>query len=115
MNPSEQIRRELEKCGETVCLGWEDGRRGAQYRALIEPLRYKNKMYLEGTQTPIGLNARGYYLYIGPADQEVEAGDGIFLIRGSRRYEIDRAECVVYRGQTVYRWAVLRNYTEAET
>lgn len=114
MGPSQQVKHELEQCGEMVCLGWEDGRRSPEYRALIQPLRYKNKMYLEGTQTPIGLNERGYYMYIGPADQEISARGGAFLLRGEERYQIDRAERVTFRGETVYYWAILRNYTEAE-
>lgn len=113
MRPAQQIKRQLERCGGDVYLLGDGGRKDGPFRALIQPLRYKNKMYLEGTHTPIGLNARGYYMYIGPADREISPGNGEWLESGGVRYEIDRAESVSFRGEAVYRWAILRNITEA--
>lgn len=114
MRPSQQIRQELERCGSLVFRCREDGWESTGYRALIQPLRYKNKMYLEGTHTPIGLNERGYYMYIGPAEQPVGASAGEWVRCGAARYEIDRVEHVDYAGEAVYYWAILRNETEAE-
>lgn len=114
MRPAEQIRRQLEHCGGAVYLERDGGTRSGPFRALIQPLRYKNKMYLEGTQTPIGLNARGYYMYIGPAEQELRVSADEWLESGGVRYEVDRVESVSFRGEPVYRWAILRNRTEAE-
>lgn len=114
MKPSQQIQMQLRRCGGDVYLVGDDGRKTGPFRALIQPLRYKNKMYLEGTQTPVGLNNRGYYMYIGPADRAISASDSLYLESGGVRYQIDRAEAVCFRGETVYRWAVLRNVTEAE-
>lgn len=114
MEPSRQIEKQLERCGAYMYLVKPDGRRVGPFRALIEPLRYKNKMYLEGTHTPIGFNERGYYMYIGPASRGFEAREDQYLESGGIRYQIDRAEDVFFRGQVAYRWAILRNMTEAE-
>ncbi len=114
MEPSRQILRQLERCGGETYLVRSDGTRMGPFRALIQPLRYKNKMYLEGTQTPVGLNARGYYMYIGPADRELQASPDEWIESGGTRYEVSRAETVTFRGAPAYRWAILRNMTEAE-
>lgn len=84
-----------------------------KFKALIQPLRYKNKMYLDGIYTEIGFNSQGHYLYIGPpeidltatADDEILSADGI-------SYQIDRAE-KVYRGDKVfYIWAIIRTIVQ---
>lgn len=82
-------------------------------KALIQPLRYKNKMYLDGVYTEIGFNSQGHYLYIGPADVDLTAvADGDFLSAGSMNYQIDRAE-KVYAGEKVfYIWAIIRTIVE---
>ena len=115
MKPAQNIKKELERCGGMVYRCRENGTRSGGFRALIQPLRYKNKMYLEGTHTPIGLNERGYYMYIGPAEQEIRAENGTFLLCGGIRYEVDRAERVDYAGEAVYYWAILRNETEGSS
>ncbi|MDR1464916.1 MAG: hypothetical protein LBJ11_06425, partial [Oscillospiraceae bacterium] len=48
-----------------------DGWRSAGYGAFLQPLRYKNKMYLGGVNTRIGFNREGYYLYLGPAGHDL--------------------------------------------
>ena len=40
------------------------------FNALVQPLRYKNKMYVAGTNTEIGLAEENYYLYIGPGNKD---------------------------------------------
>ena len=61
----EKLQALIERYGRSVSLSMEDGWHSPQFRALIQPLRYKNKMYLEGVHTPIGIHDPGYYLYIG--------------------------------------------------
>ena len=80
----------------------------------MQPLRYKNKMYLEGTYTPIGRDNTGLYLYIGPASHNVTRlpetaritdGDG-------RKYVIQRAEEVKLSDKPFYYWAVVKEVSE---
>lgn len=85
------------------------------FKAFIQPLRYKNKMYLDGIYTQIGFNSQGHYLYIGPSDPDLTlAEDTAFLTSGGTKYQIDRAERV-YSGESVfYTWAIIRTIVEVE-
>ena len=81
--------------------------------AFIQPLRYKNKMYLDGVNTQIGFNNQGHYLYIGPPDHDLtEIDSGVYLACNGTKYKIDRAE-VVYKGsEKYYVWAIIREIVE---
>lgn len=105
----------INRWGREVCLNFSQTKKSKPFKAFLQPLRYKNKMYLQGNFTDIGLSAQGYYLYIGPPEFDLkEAEDDGFLSAGGEKYQIDRAE-KIYRGSDVwYVWAVLRSY-EGET
>lgn len=99
----------IKKYGREISVHTPDGWDSKSYAALIQPLRYKNKMYLEGTHTPIGTNRDGYYLYIGPPENNITLLPPDAYIRcGDTCYKIDRAEKVFIGEKVVYIWAVLR-------
>lgn len=89
-------------CGELVQEG----------KCFIQALRYKNKMYTEGTPTDIGINDSGYYLLIGPPGLEIEKiSDRGYITDSDKKYHIDRWE-KIYLGEDVfYIWAVLKEHT----
>lgn len=105
----------FEKYGRSASLCTADGASTAEMNAFINPLRYKNKMYLYGVNTDIGYNSQGHYLYIGPPTPDITLeADGQYILCNSKKYRIDRAE-KVYRGNTVfYIWAVIREMVEIE-
>lgn len=78
-------------------------------KCLIQPLRYKNKMYLEGIPTDIGINEAGCYLLLAPPEFDVEsAGRTGYVSDGKNSYHIDRSE-KIYIGKDVYFiWAIVR-------
>ncbi len=84
-------------------------------KALIQPLRYKNKMYLDGIYTEIGFNSQGHYLYIGPPEPDLTlASENGYLVADSISYQIDRAERV-YNGEEIfYIWAIIRTIVEVK-
>ena len=84
-------------------------------KALIQPLRYKNKMYLDGIYTEIGFNSQGHYLYIGPPSPDLTlASDKGYLVADGVSYRIDRAERV-YNGESIfYIWAIIRTIVEVD-
>ncbi len=85
------------------------------YKAFIQPLRYKNKMYLDGVYTQIGFNSQGHYLYIGPPDPDLTtAEDSAFLNSDGTKYRIDRAERVYNGDKVFYIWAIIRTIVEVE-
>lgn len=83
------------------------------YKALIQPLRYKNKMYLDGIYTEIGFNSQGHYLYIGPPDPDLTlVSDSAFISSDGTSYQIDRAERVYMGDHVFYIWAIIRTIVE---
>ena len=92
-----------------------DNGKEQKFKALIQPLRYKNKMYLDGIYTEIGFNSQGHYLYIGPPDPDLTAASkNGYLVADGTSYRVDRAE-KVYNGKNVfYIWAIIRTVVEVD-
>ena len=86
------------------------------FKAFIQPLRYKNKLYLRGKYTEIGKNREDYYLYIGPPDIDISGVDGVFTILyiGEESYLVYRAEKHNVGGKDIYVWAIIRPVTLGE-
>ena len=98
--------------GRKVNLCTENGIKQS-FRAMIQPLRYKNKMYLDGIYTEIGFNSQGHYLYIGPPEVDLTAvADGEYLSADTIKYQIDRAEKVYAGDKVFYIWAIIRTIVE---
>lgn len=106
----------LEKYGCEVCLSTDGENFDAPYRAFVQPLRYKNKMYLEGTRTPIGYADQSYYLYVGPGNQDITAlpPEGVVKM-GDEQFYVSHSEPVRIADQTLYMWAILRGLIKEET
>ena len=98
--------------GRKVNLCTENGIKQS-FRAMIQPLRYKNKMYLDGIYTEIGFNSQGHYLYIGPPEVDLTSvADGEYLSADTIKYQIDRAEKVYAGDKVFYIWAIIRTIVE---
>ena len=86
------------------------------YNALVQPLRYKNKMYVAGTNTEIGLAEENYYLYIGPANKDLrKMGASVTLhTADGKSYVVQKSE-KIYNGENAwYIWAVIKEKVGAE-
>lgn len=104
-----EIDRLMKRYGREMKLSLPDGGMSNTYFGFIQPLRYKNKMYLFGVNTPIGYNCQGYYLYIGPPAHDLTAiPQDTRLCADGVEYRIDRAERVYQNGKVFYVWAVIR-------
>lgn len=80
-----------------------------KFKALLQPLRYKNKMYLNAISTELRYDSSRKFLLIAPADVDVASADGYERIISDDRnnYVTDRCE-LIYFGQTpLYCWAVV--------
>lgn len=78
-------------------------------KAFVRPLRYKNKLYLEGKVGPAGIADRNLFLYMGPCDVNpgtAETGDYV-LFRGYK-YTPLKCELIELTGQPLYYWAILQ-------
>ena len=111
-----QINHFLNRFGRRAYLAQRDGWMSMPFHCFLQPLRYKNKMYLYGINTQIGFNAQGHYLYIGPPDHDPTALSARASLHvGDRAYLIDRAE-KVYCGESLYYiWAIVRTVVEEES
>ena len=86
------------------------------FYCFIQPLRYKNKMYLDGVNTSIGFNNEGHYLYIGPPEHDLTliTDSNTWLKCHGQKYKIDRAEKVYIGSDVLYIWAIIRKIVEVE-
>lgn len=91
-------------------------------KAFIQPLRYKNKMYIGNSYIPLGGVDGGRYLYLGNPDLRFDraANDVIISLNGDDYY-VKRAEPYVVDNEVLYIWAILgkhsvyaENNTEAQ-
>lgn len=106
------LSAEFEKWVRVLVIENTDSTRTAPFKGFIQPLRYKNKMYLYGVNTEIGYNSQGYYLYIGPPEHDLTLNEDALIIDGDIKYQIDRAEKIKLGEEVLYVWAVVRTVVE---
>jgi hypothetical protein len=87
-----------------------------QFRAFIQPLRYKNKMYLEDKRVTLGIGDMSYYLYLGPSDHDLTEldTDEYLLKTDGEKYILTRAEKLYFSDSVAYIWAVIKRVKEEE-
>lgn len=108
MDFSRVTTQNIEKFGSTVTLKIND----KEYvtKAFIQPLRYKNKMYVDGYYLPQGYINGSHFLYIGKAEpkftQPLEDVT-ITLNKTGEKYTVKRAETYRLKDVDLYMWAVI--------
>lgn len=96
----------LDSVGETVTVTVYDQR--FEVKALVQPMRYKNKMYLENERTELGFKDGECFLYLGPAEVDFAGQESAVTISASdRKYNVSRADRITLKGAVQYIWAVL--------
>ena len=75
-------------------------------RAIVEPIRYKNKIYIGGEQRSLGSLKRERYLYIGPPDVPLRANASVIESVGGK-YIVKRCETYFVQDRPVYVWAIM--------
>lgn len=106
MRISEKFKSFLEKAGEktNVVIGQESN----MTYALIEPMRYKNKLYLEMPRDILGFTDKECFLYLGPSDVDFVGAENDTVIRTvSKAFNVTRADRLMVAGEPQYIWAVL--------
>lgn len=102
------------KLGRTCYLTLPNNWNSEHFKAFIQPLRYKTKLYLEGAYTEIGVNRNDVYLYLGPANHDLTrlSADARVVDLDGNRYMIDKADRIMFNDKCLYIWAVIRKTTE---
>jgi len=89
----------------TIISGGEQ----VQTRAFVEPLRYRNKIYIGGEYRPLGVAIREKYLYIGRPAYPLRENHSVVEAHGER-YLVKRSETFFVRDMPVYEWAIMVPY-----
>jgi hypothetical protein len=80
-------------------------------RAFVEPLRYKNRIYIGGRKHVLGMYNSEKYLFIGkPADSVFE--DKSIVECGGDKFIVKRKEIYRVSNEPVYTWAIMTRYQE---
>lgn len=79
------------------------------FKAFIQPLRYKNKIYLRGVATELGYDSLKKYLLISPADVDLSYVDGTeyALYLNDNHLSIDHSEKVFFGNLPFYTWSIV--------
>lgn len=79
------------------------------FYAFLQPLRYKNKLYLSGVPTELGYDGLNKYLLICSPGIEINKIDGINyrLCFGDNAYGVDHCETVYAQNEPLYLWAII--------
>ncbi|MBQ4207891.1 MAG: hypothetical protein II621_06265 [Clostridia bacterium] len=79
------------------------------FKAFLQPLRYKNKMYLGGTLTEIGYDTLRKFVLICPVSVNIPAVDGTRtrLEADGDTFCVDHCEKVFFGETPLYYWAVV--------
>ena len=75
-------------------------------RAIVEPLRYRNKIYIGGEMHHLGSMRREKYLFIGTPDISLRENRSVIESVGGK-YIVKRCETYYVRDKAVYVWAIL--------
>lgn len=96
----------LQTLGEAVTLSVD----GTEYavHALVQPMRYKNKLYLEQERTELGFKDSECFLYLGPSNPDIAGMERKTIVKTvDRCYNVSRADRISLKGKTQYIWAIL--------
>ena len=109
MDYAAQVRSLMKKYGREMTFHILPEDAGVKYHAFLQPLRYKNKMYIEGLYTKYGYFDQTHFLYLGPPEVELDlAGEDSRIESGGQSYVVKKKETVFLAGKPYYQWAILQ-------
>ena len=107
MSKISKIRKAIDRFGmeALVTVGTEK----INVRCFIQPMRYKNKMYIDSQYTKLGIVDESWFLYRGPAECPLtEGSDAAVTVDKNTVYNCVKTETVYLCGDPAYTWAILR-------
>lgn len=106
MNIDEKITQCLDRFGRNVRV--KTGGTTVECCAVISPMRYKNKMYLDADVSEVGIKDNSRSLYVGPVEVDFTKNwNGTIIESNTDKYSVTRADMVYSGKQPAYVWAVL--------
>lgn len=104
MNVMPYVIKSIQIYGEDITVINDDDT--VSTRALIEPLRYRNVIYIGGEYRPLGMEHSEKYLYVGIPDITLVENKTI-VKRKDNEYLVKRVEKYYVKEQVAYTWAIL--------
>lgn len=98
----------INRYGESISI--KDGNSVKKAKAIIQPLMYKNKMYLNGTAIAAGDFDGGHYQMIAPAETSFGDYKNVRIETKNFTYILKRVEVIRAADTDLYIWAVLTPY-----
>ena len=106
------LNKLIAKAGNTIGVLGTD----KSWKALIQPLRYRNKLYVEESAEPPGMINRTAYLYIGSKENDLRVYPrGTLFLCDGELLTLTHCELTRLSDKSEYVWAVLSFYSLAET
>lgn len=107
MKITERIHRLMDEFGIRATV--LNGQGTFEIRCLIQPMRYKNKMFIDSQYTKLGIVDESCFLYLGPPEHELTELYGTVLSdEFGRRFSCVKTEKVYFGRTPAYNWAILR-------
>lgn len=99
----------LDKKGLTMAITYYATGDTTYFKAFLQPLRYKNKLYLSHKPTELSYDTLQKYLLITDPDSPLEKVDGhtYKLYYGDDYFKVDHCEKVYLGNEPYYYWAVV--------
>ncbi|MGN1194864.1 MAG: hypothetical protein ACI4SB_05230 [Acutalibacteraceae bacterium] len=108
----EEIEMLLKKFGRkmTMTKNGED----KEIFGFLQPLRYKNKMYLNGVTTELGYNTTRKYLLISAASVKLKEKDreNVIITASDGKYCCDHSETVHFGETECYCWSIVHRISD---
>ena len=109
MSVQSAVTQSIRKYGSRVTIN--NGGELRSGKAFIEPLRYRNKIYIGGELHSLGVLRRDKYLFIGTPESRLDENVTVIESGGSK-YIVKRRETYFVGDSPVYVWAILAEYGE---
>lgn len=108
MDTAKALKKLFEKSGVTLSIRNEKGSE-EKFKAFLQPLRYRNKIYLRGVATELGYDSLKKYLLISPAQTDLSVVDGtkLALYFDNKHLSIDHTEKVYFGAEPFYTWSIV--------
>ena len=104
LNIMPSVIKSIQTYGEDVTVINDDNK--VSTRAFVEPLRYRNKIYIGGEYRTLGMKHSEKYLYVGVPDVTLVENKTI-IKRKDNEYLVKRVERYYVKEQVAYTWAIL--------
>lgn len=109
MNIFNSVGDTIKKYGSSVTIR-QDGS-AIETKAFVQPLRYKNRVYVGGEYHVLGYQRREKYLYIGNPSYRLTENSSVIETQGDK-YIVKRRETYFVKDYPVYEWAILLPFGE---